>query len=87
MEYFCTLVSWLLNLPVSQLVVHITGMTCSSCTNSIERMLLHLEGVKEASVVLTTEMGNFYTVSSYIYLNDTLNCDHVPFHFTLDQDV
>ncbi|KAL5270902.1 hypothetical protein ACHWQZ_G001535 [Mnemiopsis leidyi] len=57
MGFICTVIQDGKHSGYSELAVHITGMTCSSCTNSIERMLLNLEGVKEASVVLTTEMG------------------------------
>ncbi|XP_063689419.1 copper-transporting ATPase 1-like isoform X2 [Bolinopsis microptera] len=57
MGFICTIIQDGKHSGFSELAVHITGMTCSSCTNSIERMLLQLEGVKEASVVLTTEMG------------------------------
>lgn len=59
MSYFFMLYFSQVNPLYLQLVVHITGMTCSSCTNSIERVLNNLEGVKEASVVLTTEMGMY----------------------------
>ena len=36
-------------------VIHVTGMTCSSCSSSVEKAALGVSGVAAASVSLTTE--------------------------------
>ena len=44
---------------LSEAIVLIQGMTCSSCVNSIEKHLLSKDGIKLASVTLSTCKGRF----------------------------
>ncbi|WP_226540640.1 heavy metal translocating P-type ATPase [Bacillus carboniphilus] len=41
----------------NQINIHVTGMTCASCSNRIEKVLNKMDGV-EANVNLTTEMAS-----------------------------
>ncbi|SEO70849.1 Cu+-exporting ATPase [Amphibacillus marinus] len=42
----------------------ITGMTCAACANRIEKVLMKQQGVTEATVNLTTEVGTVQFLSS-----------------------
>ena len=56
------------NLKTYQLKV--TGMSCSSCSSNIERTIVNLEGVTQASVNLTTETLNVTFDADLIKLSE-----------------
>lgn len=57
-----------------EVVIAIQGMTCSSCVNSIERRIKELDGVKSASVTLSTSKGKFVFDASAIDRQTIVDC-------------
>ncbi|KIL48736.1 heavy metal translocating P-type ATPase [Jeotgalibacillus campisalis] len=50
--------------------LHITGMTCAACSNRVEKGLMKLEGVDQASVNLTLEQATIFYNEDELSLKD-----------------
>ncbi|BAC13098.1 copper-transporting ATPase [Oceanobacillus iheyensis HTE831] len=60
-------------IQIEKVDLDISGMTCAACSNRIEKVLNKMDGVKDATVNLTTETGSIYYYPDLILESDLLN--------------
>ncbi|MFS0752245.1 heavy metal translocating P-type ATPase [Oceanobacillus sp. 1P07AA] len=60
-------------IQIEKVDLDINGMTCAACSNRIEKVLNKMDGVKEATVNLTTETGMVYYYPDVVQDSQLIN--------------